>query len=181
MSVLNYEFFDEFKKLDNLCRDIYGPSAENKLGVTQYLEDMKEHSSQGEAFIYGWNSDYMKLKNARNIRNEIAHSRNTLDLDICTAEDIAFVREFRAEILRQADPLSLLAKRAQPDRSSRKHDVTSLYEFTLDPVKDWSPSDIEPADDADDIREMLFSWSVPITVTVAIVCAIVLCCIVFVK
>ena len=24
MSYLNYEFFDEFKALDNLCRDIYG-------------------------------------------------------------------------------------------------------------------------------------------------------------
>ncbi len=40
MSYLNYEFFDEFKALDNLCRDIYGESADNKLGVTLYLEDM---------------------------------------------------------------------------------------------------------------------------------------------
>ena len=31
MDCLNYEFFDEFKALDNLCRDIYGGSADNKL------------------------------------------------------------------------------------------------------------------------------------------------------
>ena len=32
MGYLNYEFFDEFKALDNLCRDIYGESIDNKLG-----------------------------------------------------------------------------------------------------------------------------------------------------
>ena len=37
MGYLNYEFFDEFKALDNLCRDIYGESIDNKLGVTLYL------------------------------------------------------------------------------------------------------------------------------------------------
>ena len=40
MGYLNYEFFDEFKALDNLCRDNYGESIDNKLGVTLYLEDM---------------------------------------------------------------------------------------------------------------------------------------------
>ena len=44
MSYLNYEFFDEFKALDNLCRDIYGGSADNKLGVTLYLEDMDKRA-----------------------------------------------------------------------------------------------------------------------------------------
>lgn len=31
MGYLNYEFFDEFKALDNLCRDIYGESVEKNL------------------------------------------------------------------------------------------------------------------------------------------------------
>ena len=36
MNYLNYEFFDEFKSLDNLCRDMYGDTVDNKLGVTKY-------------------------------------------------------------------------------------------------------------------------------------------------
>ena len=47
MGYLNYEFFDEFKALDNLCRDIYGESIDNKLGVTLYLEDMDRKAYQG--------------------------------------------------------------------------------------------------------------------------------------
>ena len=57
MSYLNYEFFDEFKALDNLCRDIYGESIDNKLGVTLYLEDMDKKSYCAnpltEAHFYG--------------------------------------------------------------------------------------------------------------------------------
>ena len=44
MGYLNYEFFDAFKKLENLCRDIYGESADHKLGVTMYIEDMDRRS-----------------------------------------------------------------------------------------------------------------------------------------
>ena len=47
MGYLNYEFFDEFKALDNLCRDIYGESTANKLGVTLYLEDMDRNVYRG--------------------------------------------------------------------------------------------------------------------------------------
>ena len=67
MSYLNYEFFDEFKALDNLCRDIYGESADNKLGVTLYLEDMDKKAYRGTINVSGWASDYNRLKSARNI------------------------------------------------------------------------------------------------------------------
>ena len=101
MSYLNYEFFDEFKALDNLCRDIYGGSVDNKLGVTLYLEDMDKKAYRGTINVSGWVSDYNRLKSARNIRNELAHSRNSMTIDICSQEDIDFVRSFRARILRQ--------------------------------------------------------------------------------
>ena len=71
MDCLNYEFFDEFKALDNLCRDIYGGSADNKLGVTLYLEDMDKKAYRGSIYVSGWASDYNRLKSARNIRNEL--------------------------------------------------------------------------------------------------------------
>ena len=118
MSYLNYEFFEEFKALDNLCRDIYGESIDNKLGVTLYLEDMDRKAYQGAFKVFGWTSDYNQLKNARNIRNELAHSRNSFSSDICSQEDIDFVRSFRTRILNQTDPIALLRKQTAQSRPS---------------------------------------------------------------
>ena len=118
MSYLNYEFFDEFKSLDNLCRDIYGKSIDSKLGVTLYLEDMDRKAYQGTFNVSGWTSDYNQLKNARNIRNELAHSRNSFSSDICSQEDIDFIHSFRARILNQTDPIALLRKQTTQHRPS---------------------------------------------------------------
>ena len=118
MSYLNYEFFDEFKALDNLCRDIYGGSVDNKLGVTLYLEDMDKKAHRGTINVSGWVSDYNRLKSARNIRNELAHSRNSMTVDICSQEDIDFVRSFSAKILNQTDPLAMLRKQSAQHRFS---------------------------------------------------------------
>ena len=40
MHNLNNVFFEEFKRLDRLCRDMYPNSHDGKLGVTLYLNDM---------------------------------------------------------------------------------------------------------------------------------------------
>ena len=117
MGYLNYEFFDEFKALDNLCRDIYGESVNNKLGVTLYLEDMDKKYHQGAFNVSGWVSDYRNLKSARNIRNEVAHSRNSIAVDICSQEDIDFVRSFRERILNQTDPIAMLRKQSTQPRT----------------------------------------------------------------
>ncbi len=118
MSYLNYEFFDEFKALDNLCRDIYGESIDKKLGVTLYLEDMDRQAYQGASKVSGWTSDYNQLKNARNLRNELAHSRNSFSSDICSQENIDFIRSFRIKILNQTDPIALLRKQTTQSRPS---------------------------------------------------------------
>jgi len=118
MGYLNYEFFDEFKALDNLCRDIYGESIDKKLGVTLYLEDMDRKAYQGEYKVSNWGSDYNRLKAARNIRNELAHSRTSMAIDICSQEDIDFVRSFRERILNQTDPIAMLRKNLSQPRPS---------------------------------------------------------------
>lgn len=107
MSYLNYEFFDAFKELDNLCRDIYGESMDHKLGVTMYIEDMDRKSYQGAGKVPGWSYDYDRLREVRDLRNEIAHSRNSISCDICSEEDIDFVRSFKIRILNQTDPLAM--------------------------------------------------------------------------
>jgi hypothetical protein len=110
MNYLNYEFFDEFKALDNLCRDIYGKSMDHKLSVTLYLEDMEKNNYQGLREIPSWSADYYRLKKARNLRNELAHSNNSFSYENCSEEDIYFIRSFRARILNQTDPIALLKK-----------------------------------------------------------------------
>ena len=134
MSYLNYEFFDEFKSLDNLCRDIYGESVDKKLGVTLYLEDMERKAYQGTLKVSNWMSDYNYLKSARNIRNELAHSRNSMTIDICSQEDIDFVRTFRTRILNQTDPIAMLRKKSsQPhsySTSQPKHQPQPTYTYT---------------------------------------------------
>lgn len=118
MGYLNYEFLEEFKSLDNLCRDIYGETTDNKLGVTLYLEDMGNKAYQGSAKVSGWSTDYYQLKAARNLRNELSHSRNSFPNDICSQSDIDFVRSFKRRILNGTDPIALLRK--EFDRSLRE-------------------------------------------------------------
>ena len=134
MGYLNYEFFDEFKALDNLCRDIYGESIDNKLGVTLYLEDMDRKAYQGAFKVSGWTSNYNYLKSVRNIRNELAHSRNSMTVDICSQEDIDFVRSFRTRILNQTDPIAMLRKQSTQSRPSStsqpKQQSQTTYTYT---------------------------------------------------
>lgn len=110
MQYLNYEFFEKFKDLDNLCKDIYGKTDDNRLGVTLYIEEMDNKFSLGEFRVVGWKQNYKKLKHVRHIRNELAHSRNTFSTDICTREDIEFLVSFRSEILNGTDPLARIKK-----------------------------------------------------------------------
>ena len=133
MNSLNYEFFDEFKALDNLCRDIYGESVDKKLGVTLYLEDMERKANRGAAQISGWSSDYQKLKNARNIRNELAHSRNSFSSSICNQEDIDFVHDFRMRILNQTDPIAQLRKQSARSFASAAPHTASYHQSTTRP------------------------------------------------
>ena len=140
MGYLNYEFFDEFKALDNLCRDIYGESIDNKLGVTLYLEDMDRNAYYGSLNVSGWKSDYNHLKAVRNIRNELAHSHNSMAVDICSEEDIDFVCSFRTRILNQTDPIAMLRKRSTNsyDSSNSHHKRQSRQTYTYAPINQTS-------------------------------------------
>ena len=130
MNYLNYEFFDEFKKLDNLCRDIYGKSTDNKLGVTLYIEDMDRNANLGSLKVSDWTLDYKLLKNARHIRNELAHSRDSFSVDICSQEDLDFVRSFRERILNQTDPISLLREKMRSSNSNKIEDDTPSRRYS---------------------------------------------------
>ena len=116
MKRLNFEFFDEFKALDNLCIDLFG-EVNGKRGVTLYIEKMSKNAAIGEAKVDGWATDYKNLKDARHTRNQLAHSKSSFSEKMCTREQLEFVRSFRAKMLKGRDPLSLLQNGAAKKKS----------------------------------------------------------------
>ena len=118
MSRLNYEFLDEYKRLDNICRDIYGETPDKKLGVTLYIEDMDAKANLGAYKVPGWANDYNRLKSIRNMRNELVHSRNSITVNLCSVEDIEFIRSFIVRMFNQTDPIAMLRKQTDQPHSS---------------------------------------------------------------
>ena len=100
----NYTFFEEFKRLDKLCGDLYG---ENH-GVTLYIDEMQKNYARECQGIPNWYSDLKQLKHLRHIRNYLAHEEDAFSEDLCDQEDIDWVRSFYLRILNQTDPLALL-------------------------------------------------------------------------
>lgn len=127
MKRLNLEFFDEFKELDNLCIDLFG-EAGGKRGVTLYIENMAKNAHRGEAKVEGWASDYKMLKDVRHARNQLAHSKSSFSDNLCTKEQLEFVRSFKSRVKRGTDPLSLLQGGTNEKKS---HGVFNVFLILL--------------------------------------------------
>lgn len=96
-------FFEEYKSLDNLCKDIL----ESEKGVSEYIERM-ENEERGRMIVADWDRDYKKLKSMRYIRNRLAHDDGAYENDLCTDNDIAWVSDFQSRIMNEEDPLTVL-------------------------------------------------------------------------
>ena len=120
MKNLNIEFFDEYKSLDNLCRDIYGNNDNTTPGVTLYIKDMESKEKPGLKNVYDWKSDYYRLIEVRRIRNKLAHSSVPLSVNQCSPEDIEFIKSFKKRILCRTDPISMLKMRTVERRTFRQ-------------------------------------------------------------
>ena len=102
MTATDNAFFEEYKRLDRICSDMYSASG----GVSQYILDMENHSSDGVRLVDGWEQIYGVLKHLRWIRNRIAHEAS--ESSISCDQDLKMLREITSSILRQCDPLALL-------------------------------------------------------------------------
>ncbi len=96
-------FFDEYKALDRLCKDIL----ESENGVTEYIERM-EREERGRMIVADWDRDYKRLKSMRYLRNKIAHEDGIKEEDICSPSDTSWVMQFQDRIMAEEDPLTVL-------------------------------------------------------------------------
>ena len=104
---INIEFFDEYKRLDKLCSEIYDQSSG---GITSYINDMESVSSFEAQKILGWNSTYNKLKSLRHIRNQMAHGEGSFGDYECSYDDVEWLRDFYSKIMNVSDPLAIYRK-----------------------------------------------------------------------
>ena len=106
MNNLNYVFFEEYTRLDKLCKDIYGTDK----GVSNYINDMMSASWSDCRYITNWKTDLAQLKRIRHLRNRLAHETGAFSNEICTQNDIDWIKTFHKCILNQSDPIALLHK-----------------------------------------------------------------------
>lgn len=103
MQPLDNDFFEEYKRLDRICSDMYS----SRNGISQYISDMESKSRRGEYSVPNWRLIYRDLLHLRHLRNLIAHESG--ECPFCSEEDIETLRQLSLEILTQQDPLSLLS------------------------------------------------------------------------
>ena len=122
------EFFDEYKKLDNLCKDIL--HAEK--GVSEYIDEMEKIPISKSRLISSWDDDFKMLKHVRWVRNDIAHNNGNSE---CEQEDIDFVREFYQRIMNQTDPFGIIyenEKQLKNNTTINKNNSKSSQRVNID-------------------------------------------------
>ena len=113
MNQKDVEFFEAYKRLDVLCRDVLNC----KNGVSEYIQQM-EVSQQVLGRGTGWSEDYRMLKHIRWVRNQVAHK--TSDAPFSTEKDIEFVNAFYDRIMDQDDSFARLRKMELKKKHRRK-------------------------------------------------------------
>ena len=111
------EFFEQYKRLNKLCCEIY--DCQN--GVSAYIEQMENDAYEGRKFVRMWDSDYKSLKHVRYIRNRLAH--DYVGSQLSDQNDIVFVQSFYKRILSGNDPLAVLEKSKAAKKKAKKQPV----------------------------------------------------------
>ena len=103
MNVYPLDYLESYKRLDQLCRDMF----RSKDGVTEYINQMDRVISRINS-KQEWRNFYSRLKYQRRLRNNLVHNTECAE---CTEEDIDEVEYFFELILKQEDPLACIRKR----------------------------------------------------------------------
>ncbi len=97
------EFLNEYKKLDELCRQILSSDK----GVSKYIEEMCDEY-KGHRIVAGWERDYKQLKRLRWIRNRLVHETDSFVDNLIEETDVEWLQTFYRRIMDREDPFALL-------------------------------------------------------------------------
>ena len=114
MQTLDMTFFEEFKRLESVCNDMFSC----KSGVTEYINRMEQSAGRGRIVVANWDADYKALKHLRWLRNQIAHDADVAGL--CRQEELTQLRRFYKRVLSRQDPLSMLSRAAKSKQPPAK-------------------------------------------------------------
>ena len=121
MSEINYQFFEEFTKLDKICVSVY--QAEG--GTLGYLEQMRSISGVYADRVPGWIKELEQLHRYRTVYQALSQCTEAFAEALCDREDVEWVRNFGNRIMERQDPLALLYQRgyrAEDDAAQRLED-----------------------------------------------------------
>ena len=104
MDNVNYQFYEEFTKLDRLCSEVY--QLDN--GVGTYLAEMSAVSAAWAEKVPGWIPDMEQLYRYYVLRKAMAQSSEAFQDTLCAHEDVLWIRQFHQRILERTDPLATL-------------------------------------------------------------------------
>ena len=126
MSDLNQVFFNEYSKLDKLCRELYHKLPDDEIkGVTNYINDMKNTSSHISRTVTDWDECLHALIHIRHIRNQLAHEPGAFEEIDCTQNDIDWVHYFHRSIMEHTDPISQAHKSINRQNTTPKKSVSN--------------------------------------------------------
>lgn len=121
MSKLNQVFFNEYSKLDKLCRELYHKLPDDEIkGVTNYINDMKNTPSHISRTVTDWDECLHALIHIRHIRNQLAHEPGAFEEIDCTQNDIDWVHYFHRSIMEHTDPISQAHRNSQKSKTTTK-------------------------------------------------------------
>ena len=128
MTNLEMEFFEEFKSVDNICKDIF----QSHQGVTEYINQMEENDLRGSRGVPNWNEKYKMLKHLRWLRNQIAHDSGAPEL---IESDLLELQNFHKQLLKQNDPLATIFKAMRESKKNppkMREDYSSFDDYEED-------------------------------------------------
>lgn len=116
MDAIQIELLEEYKYVDNICRDMLGAEK----GVTSYIEQLDETPMTVRYWITEWNNEYRQLKHIRWLRNQIAHSTGYVE---CTQSDLEWLKGFHNRLLTQQDLLAKAHRVIQESQIQRQQQL----------------------------------------------------------
>lgn len=105
MNKNNALFLNEYKKLNDICRD----SLDMDGGISSYIKEM-ESSEAPKKNVDAWVNDYHTLSKCLHIGTLLEDEEMLAGQPQCTKQDVAWLKKFQKRIANGEDPIEELKK-----------------------------------------------------------------------